>query len=60
VIAALANDPDLLAKSGGSLINAELAAEYGVTDIDGRMIEGQREKRGHPLWAPGSTTWNTP
>jgi NAD(P)-dependent dehydrogenase (short-subunit alcohol dehydrogenase family) len=58
VIAALAKDPDVLAKSGGSLINAELAAEYGVTDIDGRMIEGQREKRGNPLWAPGSTSWN--
>jgi len=58
VIAALAKDPDVLAKSGGSLINAELAAEYGVTDIDGRIIPAQREKRGNPLWAPGSTTWS--
>jgi hypothetical protein len=58
VIAGLANDPDVLAKSGGSLINAELAAEYGVTDIDGRTIEAQREKRGNPLWLPGSITWN--
>jgi NAD(P)-dependent dehydrogenase (short-subunit alcohol dehydrogenase family) len=58
VIAALAKDPDLLSKSGGTLINAELAAEYGLTDIDGRSIPHQREKRGNPLWAPGSTTWN--
>jgi NAD(P)-dependent dehydrogenase (short-subunit alcohol dehydrogenase family) len=58
VIAALAKDPGVLDKSGGSLINAELAAEYGVLDIDGRTIQGQRDKRGDPLWAPGSTTWN--
>jgi NAD(P)-dependent dehydrogenase (short-subunit alcohol dehydrogenase family) len=58
VIAALAKDPEVLAKSGGSLINAELAAEYGVTDIDGSVIPAQREKRGNPIWAPGVTTWN--
>jgi NAD(P)-dependent dehydrogenase (short-subunit alcohol dehydrogenase family) len=58
VIAALAKDREVLAKSGGSLINAELAAEYGVTDIDGNAIPAQREKRGNPLWTPGSTTWN--
>jgi hypothetical protein len=58
VIAALAQDPGVMAKSGGSLINAELAAEYGITDIDGRTIAGQRDKRGDPLWAPGSTTWS--
>jgi NAD(P)-dependent dehydrogenase (short-subunit alcohol dehydrogenase family) len=58
VIAALAKDPEVLAKSGGSLINAELAAEYGVTDIDGSVIPAQREKRGNPIWAPGATTWN--
>ena len=57
VIAALAADPNVSAKSGGSLINAELAAEYGLTDIDGRTIPHSRETRGNPLWAPGSTTW---
>jgi NAD(P)-dependent dehydrogenase (short-subunit alcohol dehydrogenase family) len=52
VIAALAADPNVMAKTGGSWINAELATEYGVTDIDGRMIPGQREKRGDPIFQP--------
>ncbi|MDE8654533.1 SDR family NAD(P)-dependent oxidoreductase [Novosphingobium album (ex Liu et al. 2023)] len=58
VIAALACDANLAAKSGGTFINAELAAEYGLTDIDGRVIPSLRETRGAPLWAPGATTWN--
>ena len=57
VIAALATDPQIKAKSGGSFINAELAAEYGVTDKDGRTIPSLRETRGAPLWSPGDTTW---
>lgn len=57
VIAALAMDPQIGAKSGGSFINAELAAEYGVTDRDGRTIPSLRESRGAPLWGPGDTTW---
>ncbi|MDE2403711.1 MAG: SDR family NAD(P)-dependent oxidoreductase [Sphingomonadales bacterium] len=52
VIAALLKDPGLMAKSGGSWINAELAAEYGVTDIDGRMIPSLREQRGTPVFGP--------
>ena len=52
VIAALAKDPNVMAKTGGSYINAELAAEYGVTDIDGRQIVSLRESRGAPLWGP--------
>ena len=52
VIAALAKDPNVLAKSGGSFINAELAQEYGVTDVDGRTIPSLREQRGSPLWGP--------
>ena len=52
VIAALAADPDVMAKSGGSFINAELAAEYGVTDIDGRQIISLRETRGSPIFKP--------
>jgi len=52
VIAALAQDPQLAAKNGGTFINAELAAEYGVTDIDGRTIPSLREERGAPIWRP--------
>jgi dehydrogenase/reductase SDR family protein 1 len=36
VIAALADDPALLARSGQTLVAAALAEEYGLTDIDGR------------------------
>lgn len=52
VIAALAMDPTIMAKSGGSFINAELGAEYGLTDIDGRTIESLRDVRGTPIWKP--------
>jgi NAD(P)-dependent dehydrogenase (short-subunit alcohol dehydrogenase family) len=58
VIAALAMDPGVATKSGGTFINAELAAEYGVTDKDGRTIPSLRESRGAPLWGPGDTTWS--
>lgn len=58
VIAALAADPQLQAKSGGTFINAELAAEYGLTDKDGRTIPSLRESRGAPLWRAGATTWS--
>ncbi|MEW9856332.1 SDR family NAD(P)-dependent oxidoreductase [Novosphingobium sp. M1R2S20] len=57
VIAALASDPNVGARSGGTFINAELAAEYGLTDKDGRTIPSLRESRGAPLWGPGVTTW---
>jgi NAD(P)-dependent dehydrogenase (short-subunit alcohol dehydrogenase family) len=36
-IAALASDPDVLAKSGGVYITPTLAREYGFTDIDGKQ-----------------------
>ncbi len=52
VIAALAADPDIMARSGGTYINAELARDYGVVDIDGREIQSLREERGAPLWGP--------
>ena len=52
VIAALANDPDLMQRSGGTFINAELAQAYGVTDIDGRVVPSLRAERGAPIWAP--------
>lgn len=51
VIAALAADPDLMAKSGGTFISAELAEEYGITDINGKVIPSLREERGAPIWS---------
>lgn len=50
VIAALAMDPDVLARTGGSYIVAELAAEYGIKDVDGRQIPSLRAERGAPIW----------
>ncbi|WP_018637888.1 SDR family NAD(P)-dependent oxidoreductase [Parafrankia elaeagni] len=52
VIAALAVDPDLMARSGGTFITAELATEYGITDIDGKVVPSVRAQRGSPLWSP--------
>jgi NAD(P)-dependent dehydrogenase (short-subunit alcohol dehydrogenase family) len=52
VIAALAVDPNLMKRSGGTFITAELAQEYGVTDIDGKVIPSLRAKRGSPIWSP--------
>ncbi|QOZ25099.1 SDR family NAD(P)-dependent oxidoreductase [Bradyrhizobium sp. CCBAU 51753] len=36
-VAALAQDPNMLAKTGQILLASELATEYGFTDIDGRV-----------------------
>jgi NAD(P)-dependent dehydrogenase (short-subunit alcohol dehydrogenase family) len=52
VIAALAKDPQVMKRTGGTFINAELAQEYGITDIDGRTIPSLREQRGAPIWMP--------
>jgi NAD(P)-dependent dehydrogenase (short-subunit alcohol dehydrogenase family) len=52
VIAALATDPNVMNRSGGTFIAAELAEEYGVTDVDGRTIPSLRAKRGAPIWRP--------
>jgi len=52
VIAALAVDPDVMRHSGGTFITAELAREYGVTDIDGKVIPSLRATRGAPIWSP--------
>ncbi|EFC86264.1 SDR family NAD(P)-dependent oxidoreductase [Parafrankia sp. EUN1f] len=52
VIAALSADPDLLERSGGTFITAELAADYAITDIDGRVIPSVRAQRGSPIWSP--------
>jgi NAD(P)-dependent dehydrogenase (short-subunit alcohol dehydrogenase family) len=52
VIAALALDPDLMRRSGGEFITAEIAREYGVTDDDGSWVESMRATRGSPIWQP--------
>lgn len=52
VIAALLVDPGLLERTGGSWIAAELARDYGVTDVDGRVPPSLRAERGEPLYAP--------
>ena len=43
VIDALANDPQLLERSGKVWWGAELGAEYGVTDVDGRQPASNRD-----------------
>ncbi|MGW5384285.1 SDR family NAD(P)-dependent oxidoreductase [Nocardia sp. NPDC003963] len=52
VITALATDPTLMNRSGGTFIAAELGREYGITDIDGREIPSLRDIRGAPIWTP--------
>ena len=52
VITALANDQKVMRHSGGTFIAAELAREYGVIDIDGKVIPSLRERRGAPIWRP--------
>ncbi len=37
VIAALCKAPDIMEKSGNTLVSANLGSEYGVTDIDGKI-----------------------
>ena len=52
VIAALAKDENIMRRSGGTFIGAELAREYGVTDIDGKVPPSLRAERGAPIWQP--------
>jgi NAD(P)-dependent dehydrogenase (short-subunit alcohol dehydrogenase family) len=52
VIAALAADEAVMRRSGGTFITAELAQDYGVTDVDGKVIPSLREQRGSPIWQP--------
>jgi len=52
VIAAMAADPDIVKRSGATYVTTELAEEYGVTDVDGRVIPSARGSRGAPLWKP--------
>ncbi len=48
LIDALFADPDLAALSGQTLIAAELAHRYGITDEDGRRPPSHREMLGSP------------
>jgi NAD(P)-dependent dehydrogenase (short-subunit alcohol dehydrogenase family) len=52
IIAALARDRHVMKRSGGTFIAAELAQEYGITDIDGRVVPSLRAERGAPIWMP--------
>ena len=52
VIAALLADPDVMKRSGGTFITAEVGADYGITDIDGKVIPSLRDERGAPIWQP--------
>ena len=52
VIAALAGDPAIMKRSGGTYIAAEVANDYGVTDIDGKVPPSLRAQRGSPLYSP--------
>jgi NAD(P)-dependent dehydrogenase (short-subunit alcohol dehydrogenase family) len=52
VIAALAADPQVMKRSGGEFITTELAMEYGITDVDGTVIQSARATRGSPVWKP--------
>jgi NAD(P)-dependent dehydrogenase (short-subunit alcohol dehydrogenase family) len=51
VIAALAKDSDVLKRTGGTYIAAELAREYGVTDVTGNVPPSLRARRGSPIWS---------
>ena len=48
VIAALLDDPALLARSGQVCIDAELGLALGVRDIDGRQPPSYRSALGAP------------
>lgn len=52
VIAALAKDLNVMERTGATCIAVELAREYGITDIDGKLAPSQRDTRGAPLWSP--------
>jgi NAD(P)-dependent dehydrogenase (short-subunit alcohol dehydrogenase family) len=52
VIAALAADPKIMKRSGGTFITAEVAQDYGITDVDGKIIPSLRDQRGSPIWRP--------
>ncbi|MNG18336.1 short chain dehydrogenase [compost metagenome] len=48
VIHALLNDPERMSLSGQTLITAELALRYGITEAEGRQPPSYREMLGAP------------
>jgi NAD(P)-dependent dehydrogenase (short-subunit alcohol dehydrogenase family) len=48
IIAALAESPNRMSYSGQVLVGAEIAAELGVTDVDGRQPPSHRPALGSP------------
>jgi cell division septal protein FtsQ len=48
IIHALARDPQLPSLSGQTLISAEVAARYGITEEGGRVPPSYREQLGAP------------
>ena len=51
VINALANDPNIMERSGQILIGAELAEEYGFKDVNGKQPPSHRTMLGDPIQA---------
>ena len=49
LIAAIHNDPEMMALSGRTVIGAEQAREYGVCDIDGNSPDSLRSIVGGPF-----------
>ena len=56
VVAALAADPEAMKRSGGTFITAEVAMDYGITDVDGKVVPSLRAERGSPIWYPIAET----
>jgi NAD(P)-dependent dehydrogenase (short-subunit alcohol dehydrogenase family) len=52
VIVAMATDPEIMKRSGGEFITAELGDQYGVVDVDGEPVASVRDVRGSPIWRP--------
>lgn len=48
LINALYRDPELAELSGHTVIGAEIAARYGITDVEGRVPPSHREMLGAP------------
>jgi NAD(P)-dependent dehydrogenase (short-subunit alcohol dehydrogenase family) len=51
VIAALAREAEIMKRTGGTYIAAELACDYGITDVDGTVPPSLRAQRGSPIWS---------
>jgi NAD(P)-dependent dehydrogenase (short-subunit alcohol dehydrogenase family) len=52
VIAAFAKDPKIMERSGATLITAEVAQTYGISDVGGKQPRSVRAERGAPIWGP--------